>query len=149
EFNRRLYALSKKIGKPLIAGTDTHNSTPYKAECRAVLLSAKRKNYGDEDSFDLTYKTYDELVEMFENQGALPEEVYLEAIENTNRLNDAIENFELDTSIKYPILYGSRENDDLKFSEVVEEKFQEKLNSGIIPAEQKEAFRSAIDEEMR
>lgn len=149
EFNRRLYALSKKIGKPLIAGTDTHNSTPYKAECRAVLLSAKRKNYGDEDSFDLTYKTYDELVEMFENQGALPEEVYLEAIENTNRLNDAIENFELDTSIKYPILYGSRENDDLKFSEVVEEKFQEKLNSGIIPAEQKESFRSAIDEEMR
>lgn len=149
EFNRRLYALSKKIGKPLIAGTDTHNSTPYKAECRAVLLSAKRKNYGDEDSFDLTYKTYDELVEMFENQGALPEEVYLEAIENTNKLNDAIENFELDTSIKYPILYGSRENDDLKFSEVVEEKFQEKLNSGIIPAEQKEAFRSAIDEEMR
>ena len=149
EFNRRLYALSKKIGKPLIAGTDTHNSTPYKAECRAVLLSAKQKNYGDEDSFDLTYKTYDELVEMFENQGALPEEVYLEAIENTNRLNDAIENFELDTSIKYPILYGSRENDDLKFSEVVEEKFQEKLNSGIIPAEQKEAFRSAIDEEMR
>lgn len=149
EFNRRLYALSKKIGKPLIAGTDTHNSTPYKAECRAVLLSAKRKNYGDEDSFDLTYKTYDELVEMFENQGALPEEVYLEAIENTNRLNDAIENFELDTSIKYPILYGSRENDDLKFSEVVEEKFQEKLNSGIIPVEQKEAFRSAIDEEMR
>lgn len=149
EFNRRLYALSKKIGKPLIVGTDTHNSTPYKAECRAVLLSAKRKNYGDEDSFDLTYKTYDELVEMFESQGALPEEVYLEAIENTNRLNDAIENFELDTSIKYPILYGSRENDDLKFSEVVEEKFQEKLNSGIIPAEQKEAFRSAIDEEMR
>lgn len=149
EFNRRLYALSKKIGKPLIAGTDTHNATPYKAECRAVLLSAKRKNYGDEDSFDLTYKTYDELVEMFENQGALPEEVYLEAIENTNKLNDAIENFELDTSIKYPILYGSRENDDLKFSEVVEEKFQEKLNSGIIPAEQKEAFRSAIDEEMR
>ena len=149
EFNRRLYALSKKIGKPLIAGTDTHNSTPYKAECRAVLLSATRNTYGDEDSFDLTYKTYDELVEMFENQGALPEEVYLEAIENTNRLNDAIENFELDTSIKYPILYGSRENDDLKFSEVVEEKFQEKLNSGIIPAEQKEAFRSAIDEEMR
>ena len=149
EFNRRLYALSKKIGKPLIAGTDTHNSTPYKAECRAVLLSAKRKNYGDEDSFDLAYKTYDELVEMFANQGALPEEVYLEAIENTNRLSDAIENFELDTSIKYPILYGSRENDDLKFSEVVEEKFQEKLSLGIIPAEQKEAFRSAIDEEMR
>ena len=56
EFNKRLLALSKKIGTPLIAGTDTHSSTPYKAECRAVLLSAKHKSYGDEDAFDLTYK---------------------------------------------------------------------------------------------
>ena len=52
EFNKRLLALSKKIGTPLIAGTDTHSSTPYKAECRAVLLSAKHKSYGDEDAFD-------------------------------------------------------------------------------------------------
>ena len=86
EFNKRLLALSKKIGTPLIAGTDTHSSTPYKAECRAVLLSAKHKSYGDEDAFDLTYKTYDELVEMFRVQGALSEEDYMSAIDNTNLL---------------------------------------------------------------
>ena len=149
EYNQRLAALSREIGTPLIAGTDTHSSTAYKAECRAMLVSAKRKNYGDEDSFDLTYKTYDELAEMFERQGALDRDVYLEAIENTNRLNELCENFELDTSIKYPILYGSRESDSEKFTETVERKFAEKLQSGIIPPEQKEAFRSAIDEEMR
>lgn len=149
EFNRRLFALSKEIGTPLIAGTDTHNSTEYKAECRAVLTSAKRKNYGDEYSFDLTYKSYDELVEMFDLQGALDRDVYLEAIENTNRLNDLCEDFELDTSIKYPILYGSREADSEKFTETVEKKFADKLQRGIIPQEQKNAFRSAIDEEMR
>lgn len=149
EFNRRLLTLSKEIGTPLIAGTDTHNSSEYKAECRAILLSAKRKNYGDEDSFDLTYKSYDELVEMFERQGALDRDVYLEAIENTNRLNDLCENFELDTSIKYPILYGSREADSEKFTETVERKFADKLQRGIIPQEQRDAFRSAIDEEMR
>ena len=79
EYNRWLLTLSKKTGVPLIAGTDTHNSSAYKAECRAILTSAKRKNYGDEDSFDLTYKTYDELVKMFEVQGALEKSDYLRA----------------------------------------------------------------------
>lgn len=149
EFNKRLVELSRKIGTPLIAGTDTHSSTPYKAECRAVLLSAKHKSYGDEDAFDLTYKTYDELVEMFKVQGALSEEDYMSAIDNTNLLYDMTEEIELDTTIKYPILYGSREADSQKFTETVERKFAEKLEQGIIPESQREAFRKAIDEEMR
>ena len=149
EFNKRLVKLAKQLGKPLIAGTDTHSSTPYKAECRAVLLSAKHKSYGDEDSFDLTYKTYDELVEMFRTQGALTEAEYMTAIENTNLLYDMTEDIELDTSIKYPILYGSREADSQKFVETVEKMFHDKLESGVIPREQEEAFRAAIDEEMR
>lgn len=149
EFNKRLARLARELGKPLIAGTDTHSSTPYKAECRAVLLSAKHKSYGDEDAFDLTYKTYDELVEMFRVQGALSEEDYMTAIGNTNLLYDMTEDIELDTSIKYPILYGSREADSQKFIETVERKFREKLESGVIPREQEAAFRSAIDEEMR
>lgn len=148
-FNKRLAALSKELGTPLIAGTDTHSSSRYKAECRAVLLSAKHKSYGDEDAFDLTYKTYDELVDMFRTQGALSEEDYMSAIENTNLLYDMTEEIELDTSIKYPILYGSREADSQKFVETVERKFREKLDTGVIPPEQEAAFRSAIDEEMR
>lgn len=149
EYNKKLLELSRKIGKPLIAGTDTHSSSSYKAECRQILLEAKHKSYGDEDAFDLTYKTYDELVDMFRVQGALPREEYIKAIENTNLLYDMTEEIELDTSIKYPILYGSREADSEKFCETVERKFKEKLESGIIPESQKEAFREAIDEEMR
>lgn len=149
EFNQRLARLAKQLGKPLIAGTDTHSSTPYKAECREVLLLAKHKSYGDEDSFDLTYKTYDELAEMFKTQGALSEEDYMAAIENTNLLYDMTEDIDLDTSIKYPILYGSREADSEKFIETVECMFREKLDSGVIPPEQEAAFRSAIDEELR
>ena len=148
-FNKRLAALSKRLGKPLIAGTDTHSSSKYKAECRAVLLSAKHKSYGDEDAFDLTYKTYDELVDMFRQQGALTEEEYMTAIENTNLLYDMTEDIELDTTIKYPILYGSREADSQKFTETVERMFKEKLESGVIPANQADAFRKAIDEELR
>ncbi|MBR3741712.1 MAG: DNA polymerase III subunit alpha [Clostridia bacterium] len=148
EFNKRLLLLSQKLGKPLIVGTDTHSSTQYMAECRAMLEAAKGKKYHD-DEFDLTYKSYDQLVEMFRVQGVLPEEVYLEALENTNVLADSVEDIPLETSIKYPILYGSREADDQKFAETVEQKFQEKLKSSVIPQEQEQAFRTAIDEEMR
>lgn len=148
-FNQRLYNLSRELGTPLIAGTDTHSSSKYMAECRQVLLEAKRKSYGDEDAFDLSYKTYDELVEMFARQEALPESVYLDAIENTNRLIEMTDEIILDTSIKYPILYGTREEDSKKFVSTVERKFQEKLDAGIIPESQKNAFRTSIDEEMR
>lgn len=147
-FNRRLLALSMEIGTPLIAGTDTHSSSSYKAECRRILLSAKRTSYGDEDNFDLTYKTYDELVDMFRQQGALDEEVFMEAIANTNRLDDMVEDFKLDTSIKYPILYGSQEEDERQFAKRVERMFADKVERGVIPPEQVNAFRSAIDEEM-
>lgn len=148
-YNKRLYELSRKIGKPLIAGTDTHNSSQYKAECRAVLLEAKRKNYGDEDAFDLTYKTYDELVDMFRTQAALPEEVFMQAVENTNLLYEMTEDFELDTSIKYPILYGTRERDSEVFEERIYSMLQDKLDKGVIPREQEQAFRDAIVEELR
>lgn len=148
-FNKRLLTLSKQLGKPLIAGTDTHSSSKYKADCRKALLSAKHKSYGDEDVFDLSYKTYDELVEMFRIQNAIPEEEYMAAIENTNLLFDMTEDIELDTSIKYPILYGSRDADADKFRETVKEKFREKLDTGVIPPDQEQNFRTAIDEEMR
>lgn len=148
-FNKRLAALSREIGTPLIAGTDTHSSSPYKAECRKVLLSSKHKSYGDEDAFDLTYKTYDELKEMFRVQDSLSESEYMSAIRNTNRLYDMTEEIDLDTSIKYPILYGSREEDSKMFTERVERMFREKIETGIIPAEQVQAFRAAINEEMR
>ena len=148
-FNQKLAKLAKKLGKPLIAGTDTHSSSSYKAECRAILLAAKHKSYGDEDSFDLTYKTYDQLVEAFMRQGALSEEEYMSAIENTNLLYDMTDEIELDTSIKYPILYGSREEDSKKFIETIQRKFKEKVDAGIIPVEQIDAFKDAIIEEIR
>lgn len=147
-FNKRLYDLSKRLSKPLIAGTDTHSSSEYKAECRSVLLMAKNKSYGDEDKFDLTYKTYDELVDMFKNQSSLPEDIYLKAIDNTNLLYDMVEDFKLDTSIKYPILYGSREEDATKFEELIQTKLEEKLAKGIIPKYQKALFEKAIAEEL-
>lgn len=148
-FNKRLAAYSKEYGIPLIAGTDTHSSTKYKAECRDILLSFKGQSYGDEDLLDLSYKTLDELVAMFEMQGALTEDEYLTAIQNTNVMTDSCEEFVLDSSIKYPILYGSPEEDERIFSSRVWESLNKKLEDGIIPRDQENAFRSSLDEELQ
>lgn len=147
EFNRRLLALAKKYDKPLIAGTDTHSVSKYKAECRDILLEAKHKKYSDDD-FDLSWKTRQELEDMFRRQGVLPEEVFLQAIDNTNVMSDMVEPFTLDTSFKYPLLHGSPEADATAFRDTVERKFSEKVSEGVIPAEQVSAFRKAIDDEM-
>ena len=107
EYNLWLVKMAKKYGKPLIAGTDTHSLNQYKAECRTILQLAKKIEFASEDKFDLTYKSYDELVDMFSKQGVLDEQTYLEAINNTNVMADSVEPFELDTSLKYPILYDT------------------------------------------
>ena len=65
---------------------------------------AKGIEFGSEDEFDLTYKSLPELIEMFRQQDAIPEEEWMEAIENTNRMADSVEEFDLDVSFKYPKL---------------------------------------------
>ena len=149
KFNQHLAMLSQEYKKPLIAGTDTHSVNPYKAECRKILLAYKKQSYGNEDNFDLTWKSYDELVNAFEEQGALPSNIYMEAIENTNRMADMVEDWSLDCSLKYPILYKDRQEDEEKLIETTERKFEEKVRNGIITPEQVQPFREAIDEEMR
>ncbi|MDD5021851.1 MAG: PHP domain-containing protein, partial [Endomicrobiaceae bacterium] len=146
-YNQHLAQISKTYGTPLIAGTDTHSVSKYAAECRSILQLAKRIEYADEDSFDLTYKSYDELVEMFKKQDALPEPLYLTAIANTNVMADSVEPFDLDLSFKYPKLYGKRDKE--VFIETIERCFKEKILTGAITKEQEDTFRAAISEEGR
>lgn len=127
-YNRKLYAYSKKTGIPLIAGTDTHSSSTYKAECRAILQKYKDSFYGEEDAFNLVWKTYDELVAAFKEQGALPEEVYIEAIQNTNVLADMCEDFKLDKAFKYPTLYGDNVREQWK--QLIYTNFDDKAKNG-------------------
>lgn len=149
DFNVHLAELAKKYSKPLIAGTDTHSLDKYKAECRKILLKYKNKSYGDEDTYDLTYKSREELDAAFARQGVLPSELYRQAMDNTLVMADMVEPFELDTSIKYPILYGSAEEDSRIEAERVDRMFKEKLETGVIPPEQEEAFRTALAEERK
>lgn len=120
-FNKHLYELSKKSGVPLIAGTDTHALDEKKAKLRLVLQKSKGIVFTNEDVYDLTFKSYDELVKMFEIQDSLPMDVVLEAIENTNKFANMVEDFKLDLTHKYP-----------KVSDNAEKEFKSRLNQGII-----------------
>lgn len=144
KYNRALYKASKQYEKPLIAGTDTHSLNRYKAECRSILQKAKKIAYADEDTFDLTYKSYDELVEMFRQQGSLPMDVVLEAIDNTNKIADKVEDFELDTSFKYPILY---DNEEAVFKKRINNMYKDKVKRGIIKPDPR--YKQMVQEEMR
>lgn len=144
EYNQWLYKMSLKHNKPLIAGTDTHNLSQYKAECRSILQKAKHIIFTNEDEFDLAYKSYNELIEMFEQQGALPKDVYMTAIENTNVMADSVEEFELDTSFKYPKLY---EDEEKVFKQRINQMYNEKLKQGVIKNNPK--YIQQIREEMR
>ena len=121
EYNKLLYEWSKKYDLKLIAGTDTHALNAEDMKLRHILQKSKKINFEQEDEFDLTFKTYDELVEKFKVQNCLPEKVYLEAINNTNHFDSLVDNFELDMSHKYP-----------KISDNAEPELQKRINDGIL-----------------
>lgn len=118
-YNKKLYDISQKTGLRLIAGTDTHSLDEVSAEGRKVLQQSKDIFFDDEKGWDLTLKTFDELVAAYKTQHSIPEEAYMSAIQNTNAVADMVESFELDRRTKYPHIY----NDPEKV-------FKQKINEG-------------------
>lgn len=129
KYNKKLYELSRQNNIPLIVGTDTHNLNEYKSECRKILKKRKKMSYDNEDDFDLTFKSYEQVLEMFDIQNSLPKEVILEALENTNIMADSCEDIVLDTSIKYPQL---SKNDEELFTQRIYDKLKYKIENNII-----------------
>lgn len=121
-YNQKIYELSKTYGIQLIAGTDTHALNETHEKGRSILQKSKDISFDGEEGWDLKFKSYDELIESFDRQGSLSREVYMEAIENTNRMAAMIEPFKLDTGTKYPHIYENSE-------EVFERKIHEAIDS--------------------
>lgn len=119
EYNKKLLSISNETGIRLIAGTDTHCLNEKHQRGRKILQKSKNINFDDEDGWDLTFKTYDELVVAYEKQNSLPKDVYFEAINNTNVMADMVEMYHITNEYKYPHLWS--EPDKL---------FKEKINKG-------------------
>jgi DNA polymerase-3 subunit alpha len=143
-YNRYLLSLSQKYNKPLIAAGDSHSVSNYKAECRQILLKAKRKSYGNEDDFDLVIKNYNDFLKSFQNQNALSNNIILEAINNTNIMANQCEEIVDDYSIKYPIVSN---NDEKDLQILINKKYKEKLDKKIISNDHK--YIDEIREEFR
>ena len=121
EYNKYLFKLSQEYGLKLVTNTDTHCLDKKHVKGRDILQRAKNIRFDNEDGWDLTFKSYNELIESYKQQNSLPMFVILEAMENTNRIADMIEEFTMDKSYKYPKLYDNSE-DVLK----------QKINEGVI-----------------
>lgn len=120
-YNQSLWALSKSYGVPLVMCTDTHALNSTHVEGRTILQKSKNIHFDGEDRFHLEMLSYEELVNLCRMQNALPLDVYLEAIENTNKIADQIEIFNLSYEYKYPHLWGDNS----------EEVLREKIRDGI------------------
>ena len=129
--NQKLYELSKEFDVKLIAGTDTHCLSDEYVDGRSVLQKAKNTYFDNEEGWDLTFKSYEELVECYKFQNTIPEHVYLEAIDNTNLLLDMIEDFQLDRSYKYPKFSDNPKEDVYKITNEGIEKKNESLTKDL------------------
>lgn len=105
EYNREMSKLNHAYGIPLIVGTDTHALNATHSKGRDILQKAKNINFDNENGWDITFKTLDELNRNFAKQFSLTEEQYVDAILNTHRLPAMVEDFTIDKSYKYPRLY--------------------------------------------
>ena len=111
KYNQYLYGISQKYGLRLIATSDIHAISKDHMNGRAVMQKSKNVDFHDEDLCDLSWKSYDDMVSAFEKQNAVARNVFMDAIEETNRLADLIEPYELDYSNKYPRLYKDAEKE--------------------------------------
>lgn len=120
-YNQKLYNLSRKYGLRLVACTDTHSLNEEHAEGRKILQLSKNIRFDDEEGWDLTFKSYSELCAAYDKQGVLPQAIYLEAIENTNKIANMVETFEVDRQTKYPHIY---DNPDKTFKQKINEAYR-------------------------
>ena len=121
QYNKYLWKVAQEEGLRLIATSDIHALSKDHLMGRKIMQTSKLKNgFSDEDNCILLFMDRRELEAAFRLQNALPEEVYLEAIDETNRFADQIENYELDYSNKYP-----------RFNNA-EEEFKRRINAGIV-----------------
>lgn len=120
QYNRLLYEIHKATGIPLIVGTDTHALNDDHMDGRAMLQKAKNVRFANEDAWDLKFKTTEQLIESYKKQNSLPMEVVYEAINNTVKMSNMVEEFALNYEAKYPKLYADSER-----------VFKEKINNGV------------------
>lgn len=106
EYNKKLIDLSKKYDLQLIASNDVHYVDHTYGDLRKEMQKSKSMNFEEEDSFDLSMKTYNQMYLEFMNQG-LEEDVIKQALDNTDKLYDIPSEYKMDKGFKFPHIYDN------------------------------------------
>lgn len=101
EANKKMLAMYKKHGWPLIYGTDSHYIRHEDAMLRKELLLSSGIDNGYEDEFDLYLPTAEEAYDLLLKQGVFSRAQIEEAMANTLQLRE-FEGVSFDTSKKIP-----------------------------------------------
>lgn len=98
ELNRKIVALGDKLGKPVVATTDSHYLEPEDAIYRQILLAGQ--GFGDEGGQGLYMRTTEEMLEEFSYLGSDVAEKIV--IDNTNLIADMVERIKPVPAEKFP-----------------------------------------------
>lgn len=145
EYNKLLFYYRDKYNKEFVLGCDVHEIDAYHAECRKMWQKGKGITYDDMEQFDLTFKSEEQVLEMCEKQNCFDMKYYIEAIKNTDKIADMVENYELDRTFKYPDIY---ENDYQLIIDRTYESYNRKYEIGAIDRNKEDIYFSMIENEL-
>jgi len=105
-YSKKILEYHEKYKIPILATNDTHALDDKTVEFRDGFLKSKNIIYEEESGgWYIDFPAYAEMFNRFIEQGVLSQEQVIEAIENTNVINEQIEYVDiLDDSFKIPIL---------------------------------------------
>ena len=103
EYNKKIMAVSRKYGVPIIHANDSHYISEEDAQFRDLFLKAKGIYYEEEDGFVLDYPDSSIILERYKKQGVLTEDEAVKALQNTLIFDNA-ESVYTDKEFKIPCI---------------------------------------------
>jgi len=143
DINKKILFLSNKYNIQTVVGCDSHMIYESEKKYRTAYLYAKGIVYEDEEGWFLDYPDYNTIVERFETQGVVPQDIVKKSIENTN-LFENLEEITITKDIKIPSMFPDKtidEKNNILIEIIRKELINEFGNIKNVPIEYQEAIK--------
>lgn len=111
EFNKKLVEYREKYNVPFILGVDTHYINEEDGELRSIYLKSRKIFYEKEDGFFMDYPDTKTVLERFNKQNVLDNDMLIEAFENTHIVRD-FKDIDINDDIKMPSVYPEKTEEE-------------------------------------